>query len=169
MIRRKYFITLVFIFLSLSAFTVKAAELKPFTADIQTPALVLKDLKGKTHNLKDYKGQVVLVQFWATYCGPCRQEMPLMNHLMKKMNGVPFSILAVDMGESEAEVRQFVDEVKPAFTILLDEEGGSIADWKVFAVPSNFIIGPEGKIRYTLFGGVEWDSDDLVKKLKAIK
>ena len=145
-----------------------AVELKPVTKEIAAPALVLKDLDGKIHDLNDYKGQVVLVQFWATYCLPCRTEMPSMNKLQKKMGDVPFKILAIDMGETKAEVDQFVTEVKPEFTILMDEEGNSIGDWSVFAAPSNFIVGPEGKIRYTLFGGVEWDSDELIAKLKAL-
>ena len=78
-----------------------ANNLKLYTAKGQTPALQLKDLQGKAHDLNDYKGQVVLVQFWATYCGPCRKEMPSMNKLIKKMGDVPFKILAVDMGETK--------------------------------------------------------------------
>ena len=154
--------------LLLFSVTTLAANLKPYPADAPTPPLKLQDLQGKTHDLNDYKGSVVLVQFWATYCTPCRKEMPSMNKLMSKMGDVPFKILAVDMGESKPEVTAFVNQVKPEFTILMDEEGQSIGAWKVFAAPSNFIIGPEGKIRYTLFGGVEWDSDELVTKLKAL-
>jgi len=161
-----------YLFLFITLFTVstlpQAANLKPFNSDQVTPPLILSDLNGKKHDLHDYKGQVVLVQFWATYCGPCRQEMPTMNKMIKKMTGTPFKILAIDMGESKAEVEQFVNEVKPEFTILLDETGDSITNWKVFAVPSNFIIGPKGKIRYTLFGGVKWDDDELISKLKAL-
>jgi len=148
---------------------VQAANLKPVEGTVASPALVLSDLDGKVHDLKAYKGQVVLVQFWATYCGPCRKEMPSMNKMKAKMGDVPFTILAVDMGETKAEVDQFVSEVKPEFTILMDEDGKSIADWRVFAAPSNFIIDPEGNIRYTLFGGVEWDSVELIEKLKALR
>jgi thiol-disulfide isomerase/thioredoxin len=146
----------------------QAGELKVFNGKGTHPALILQDLHGKTHNLNDYKGKVVLVQFWATYCGPCRQEMPTMNKMRKEMGDVPFKILAIDMGETRAEVEQFVSEVKPEFTILLDEEGKSITDWQVFAVPSNFIIDPQGKIRYTLFGGVDWDDKTLINKIKAL-
>ncbi len=146
----------------------QAAELKAFSGNPVPPPLILQDLQGKTHDLRDYKGKVVVVQFWATYCGPCRQEMPTMNKMMKKMGSVPFKILAVDMGESKAEVKKFVSEVKPRFTILLDEAGDSITSWKVFAVPSNFIIDPQGKIRYTLFGGVNWDDNTLINKIKAL-
>jgi thiol-disulfide isomerase/thioredoxin len=147
---------------------VNSANLKPYVGKGKTPELKLYDLNGKQHSLDDYKNHVVLVQFWATYCTPCRKEMPSMNKLMKKMAGVPFKILAVDMGEEKSEVETFVKEVKPDFTILMDSSGKSIADWRVFAAPSNFIIGPDGKIKYTLFGGVEWDSDELVKKLKSL-
>lgn len=89
-----------------------------------------------------------------------------MNRLMKKMGDTPFEILAVDMGEPKDQVQAFVDEVKPEFKILLDEEGATIGEWKVFAAPMNFVLDPEGKVRYTLFGGVEWDSDEMVAVLK---
>lgn len=164
MIKKLLLLTILFF----STANIHAANLKAFTANTPTPPLKLTDLNGKTHDLKDYKGQIVLVQFWATYCTPCRKEMPSMNNMMKKMADVPFKILAVDMGETKEEVAQFVNEVKPEFSILMDESGKSIADWRVFAAPSNFIIDPQGKIRYTLFGGVEWDSDELINKLKSL-
>lgn len=91
-----------------------------------------------------------------------------MNKMITKMGDVPFKILAVDMGETAEEVNQFVSEVKPNFTILMDEDGQSIGNWNVFAAPSNFIVGPDGNIKYTLFGGVEWDSDELIEKIKAV-
>ncbi len=160
----------LFLFIALFALSPlsQASGLKAYPSDAPTPALKLQDLQGKVHNLIDYKGQVVLVQFWATYCTPCRKEMPSMNKLMKKMGDTPFKILAVDMGETKEEVSRFVKQVKPEFTILMDPTGQSIAAWRVFAAPSNFIVGPQGKIRYTLFGGIEWDSADMVKKLKAL-
>jgi peroxiredoxin len=160
----------LFVLFALCAFSplLQAGGLKAYTSNAPTPVLKLQDLQGKVHDLSDYKGQVVLVQFWATYCTPCRKEMPSMNKLIKKMGNTPFKILAVDMGESKEEVSRFVQQVKPEFTILMDPTGQSISAWRVFAAPSNFIIGPQGKIRYTLFGGIEWDSADMVKKLKAL-
>ncbi|MCW8957195.1 MAG: TlpA family protein disulfide reductase [Gammaproteobacteria bacterium] len=164
MINRIALLVLLFVFTA----SPNAADLKPYTVKGPTPALKLNDLTGKTHDLNDYKGQIVLVQFWATYCTPCRKEMPSMNKLVKKMTGVPFKILAVDMGESKKDVTRFVKEVKPEFTILMDESGEALSSWRVFAAPSNFIIDPQGNIKYTLFGGVEWDSDELVKQLKML-
>ncbi len=161
-------VAILFCILVMFSGSAGSANLKPYTGSAETPALKLPDLQGKIHDLADYKGNIVLVQFWATYCTPCRKEMPSMNRMQKKLSGVPFKILAVDMGESKAEVEKFVAEVKPDFTILLDEEGKTIAGWRVFAAPSNFIIGPDGKIRYTLYGGVEWDSEKLITQLREL-
>jgi peroxiredoxin len=76
--------------------------------------------------------------------------------------------LAVDMGEDAKEVQQFVDEVKPEFTILMDEVGSALAEWKVFAAPATFIVDPAGTIQYTMFGATEWDSDEMVVQLKTL-
>ncbi len=148
--------------------SLNAAELKKVESEIKTPSLKLETLDGKSLDLKDELGKVVLVQFWATYCTPCRVEMPSMNKLIKKLEAdkVPFKIIAVNMGETKAEVQKFVDAVKPEFTILLDSKGENVQAWNVFAAPSNFVIDTKGKIRYTLYGGVEWDSEEITKAIK---
>ncbi len=142
-----------------------AAELKPYEG--ATPALKLNSLQGSAVDLEQFKGKLVMVQFWATYCTPCRVEMPSMNRLQTKL-GENFVILAVDMGEGVDEVQQFVDEVKPEFTILMDEDGSALAAWKVFAAPATFIVDPAGKIQYTMFGATEWDSEEMVDQLKSL-
>ena len=142
-----------------------AAELKPYEG--ATPALKLNSLQGSAVDLEQFKGKLVMVQFWATYCTPCRVEMPSMNRLQTKL-GKNFVILAVDMGEGVDEVQQFVDEVKPEFTILMDEDGSALAEWKVFAAPATFIVDPAGKIQYTMFGATEWDEEEIVDQLKSL-
>ncbi len=146
----------------------QAAELKKVEADIATPALKLESLKGDSLDLKDERGKIVLVQFWATYCTPCRVEMPSMNNLIKKLEAekIPFKIIAVNMGETKEEVQKFVDEVKPEFTILMDSSGENTQAWNVFAAPSNFVIDTKGKVRYTLYGGVEWDSEEITNAIR---
>ncbi len=157
----------LFVFLLATSWLTQAAELKPYTGKIINPQVSLQDLSGNTHTLEQYKGQVVLVQFWATYCPPCVKEMPSMNILQDKLAkaNVPFKILAIDMAESKAEVKAFVRRIKPEFTILMDEAGSSIGQWNVFAAPSNFLIDKQGQIAYTLFGGVEWDSPEIIEKI----
>lgn len=145
-----------------------AAELKKVETELATPALNLESFKGEMVSLKEHEGKVVLIQFWATYCTPCRVEMPSMNNLIKKLEAseTPFKIIAVNMGETKDEVKKFVDEVKPEFTILMDTTGENTQAWNVFAAPSNFLIDAKGKIRYTLYGGVEWDSEEITKAIK---
>jgi len=161
-----YLIAAMFVFTN----SLMAAELKKTDGEIAAPMLKLENLKGEAVDLNDFRGKVVLVQFWATYCTPCRVEMPSMNELTKKLEEakIPFKILAVNMGESKQEVQKFVDEVKPEFTILMDTKGENVQAWNVFAAPSNFVIGTKGKVRYTLFGGVEWDSEDIISTIKAL-
>lgn len=162
---KKLILSIILVFIASIS---NAAELQPVEAEITTPSLKLESLKGEALDLESLKGTVVLVQFWATYCTPCRVEMPSMNKLIKKLEDskTPFKILAVNMGETKEEVQKFVDEVKPEFTILMDTTGEKTQAWNVFAAPSNFLIDPQGKIRYTLYGGVEWDSEEITKTIQ---
>ena len=157
--------------LTLALNAAHAKELKPLAPRAPFSQLALPDLNGKAHSLADYKGKVVLVNFWATWCPPCRAEMPSMQRLKERMAGKPFVILAVDMAESEAEVRSFLKEIKPAkidFTILMDKSGKTIKEWKVAVFPTTFIIDAEGLLRYSLLGGAEWDEYDAVQKIEAL-
>jgi thiol-disulfide isomerase/thioredoxin len=141
-----------------------AQELKPWKAGA-TPPLALSDLNGKPVKLADYRGKVVMVQFWATYCPPCLKEMPSMMRLQQKLAGKPFVILAVNMGETDKEVRDFLKKINVDFTILMDSDGKALADWKVFVAPSTFLVDTKGSIRYTLQGGAEWDAAEYVTKI----
>ena len=148
----------------------QAKELTPHTPRTPYSQLALEDLAGKTHRLADYKGKVVLINFWATWCPPCRAEMPSMQRLKDLMAGKPFAILAVDMAETKPEIHDFLREIKPKvdFTILLDKDGKALKDWKVFVFPTSFILDAEGVLRYSLLGATEWDGPDTVKKIEAL-
>lgn len=146
----------------------QARELKPYQGTGPTPPLVLKDLAGKEHKLSDYRGQVVLVNFWATWCPPCRAEMPSMQRLKEKMAGKPFTILAVDMGETEQQVHAFKKQVKFDFPVLMDKDGKALKEWRVFAFPTSYVVGPDGKIKYALFGSIEWDEPAQVEKISGL-
>ena len=150
--------------LMLATSTAQARELKPYQGGA-TPPLALKDLSGKTHKLEDYRGRVVLVNFWASWCPPCRAEMPSMQRLKEKMAGKAFTILAVDMGEPAAVVNTYLKEIHTDFSILLDTDGHALKAWKVFAFPTSYVIDSKGQIRYALFGPVEWDEADTVQKI----
>jgi len=143
-------------------------ELKPYRGDLTSPDFLLSDMQGQRQSLLDYRGNIVLVQFWATYCTPCRTEMPTMNRLLDKMRGKAFRIVAVNMAEPKDQVQQFLTEVPVNFPVLLDEDGATLGRWKVFAAPANFILDKNGEIIFTLYGAIEWDNEEMVKRLSEL-
>lgn len=163
----KIILSATLLILILSTGFAQARDLAPYQGD-DTPALILKDLAGKTHKLEDYRGRVVLLNFWASWCPPCRAEMPSMQRLKEKMAGKPFTILAIDMGEEAEVVSAYVNTLKTDFTVLLDSDGKALKSWKVFAFPTSFVLDGNGKIRYSLFGATEWDEADAVQKINSL-
>jgi thiol-disulfide isomerase/thioredoxin len=133
----------------------EAGELKPWTGG-KTPGLVLKDLKGATVDLADYRGKVVLLNFWATWCEPCRDEMPSMQDLKRKLGGRPFEVLAVNLAESENKVGDFLRRFPVDFTIALDRNSAARRDWNVKVLPTSFVIAPDGSVRYSVVGELNW-------------
>jgi len=156
--------------LSLFVFSIPAAGAAEFIKvdPAAPPPLVLKDTKGKSHNLAAYKGKVVLVNFWATWCPPCLEEMPSMQRLKGKMSGRPFVMLGVNSGEPRADVDDFLKRIKVDFTILLDQDSAVTRRWKVFGLPTSFLIDKQGKVRYTLTGTTEWDGKDTTTLIESL-
>lgn len=128
----------------------------------RTHELRLKSVGGNTIDIKDYKGQVVLLNFWTTWCPPCVKELPSLNRLQKRMVDRPFKVLGVDVAESEQVVGSFLKNVKVDFPILLDTEGDTVHQWKLLAFPMSFLLGPDGEIKYGYYGALEWDTDEVV-------
>jgi thiol-disulfide isomerase/thioredoxin len=151
-----------------NALLAASGQLKPYKGDLTSPEINLQDLRGQAHNLEDYEGNIVLVQFWATYCTPCRKQMPSMNQLIKKMEGKPFKIITVNMAEPKPEGEKFIEQIQVDFPVLLDTDDATMGQWKVFPAPSNFFLNKQGKIIFTLFGAIDWDSADMVKKLSVL-
>lgn len=128
--------------------------------------LILKDLKNKTVDLSQLKGKVILVNFWASWCPPCVHEMPSMQRLQNRFFAKGFTILGVNMAEDEKTVRHFLNtKVKIKFPILFDSDGTALKSWGVFAFPTSYVIDKKGKIRYAIFGGVDWEKESIINKI----
>jgi len=141
-----------------------AAELKAWTGGA-TPPLVLQDLHGRTHRLADYRGKVVLVNFWATWCEPCRDEMPSIERLRQSLAGQPFEVLAVNLGEPLGRIERFLEKMPLGFPMLLDRDTGVAKAWKARVVPATFLVGPDGRIRYVHYGELDWSSEPVRKRV----
>ena len=147
-----------------------AAETARFIpwSDARTPPLALQDLAGRPHALADYRGKVVLVNFWTTWCEPCRDEMPSMQKLRERLAGRPFAILAVNFGESEPRVRAFVKQAGVDFTVLLDPNQEAPRPWRVRVLPASFLVGADGHVRYSVIGEVDWTGDEALDTLRGL-
>jgi len=142
-----------------------AQELKPWSGGA-TPPLAIRDLDGRQHRLQDYRGKVVLVNFWATWCEPCREEIPSMNKLRAALAGQPFAVLAVNLAESEPRIRRFMEQVPMDFAVLLDRDSSVAKTWQARILPVSYLIGPDGRIRYSVRGEYDWTRERVRKAIE---
>jgi peroxiredoxin len=144
-----------------------AQNLKPWRGG-QTPQLEAPDTEGTSHRLAQYRGKVVLVNFWATWCAPCREEMPSIERLRQAMAGRPFAVLAVNVGESARVARDFATKVPVGFPLLLDRDTSIAKKWGAKLLPATFIIAPDGAIRYSYLGELDWAREDVRAALEKL-
>lgn len=130
--------------------------------------LVLTDASGKQHDLADYRGQVVLLNFWATWCEPCKTELPTIERLRSALAGKPFAILAVQMGGSARTAQDTADALGLRFPLLLDRDSKATDAWNVNILPTTFLIGPGGKIVLRHDGAVDWSSRKWRRRVESL-
>ncbi|MBI4596320.1 MAG: TlpA family protein disulfide reductase [Candidatus Tectomicrobia bacterium] len=124
------------------------------------PNFTLKDLNGKTVSLTDYRGKVVFLNLWATWCPPCREEMPSMQKLYDQLQGQEFEILAVSIDSDGARsVGPFMNKYGLTFPALLDTDNRVARLYRVTGVPESFIIDKKGVIKKKIIGPMDWSSE----------
>lgn len=121
----------------------------------QAPEFTLQTLEGDPVSLSELRGQQVLINFWATWCPPCRREMPAMERAYKRHQDAGFVVLAVNVQESEETIRPFVEEMGVTFPIVLDESGVVMRQYKVTALPSSFFVDRRGAIHVRRIGEID--------------
>jgi peroxiredoxin len=142
---------------------VKSLGLQAPEEEVKAPDFALPDLAGKKSRLTDFRGKVVVLNFFATWCLPCRDEMPALERLHQTYKDKGLAVLAVEIRESAKDVRTFMQEFMISFPALLDADGSVASTYGIRPVPATYLISPDGKIVWRAFGAREWDSNDAFK------
>ena len=132
---------------------------------VAAPDFTLEDMDEEKYSFKDLRGKVVLINFWATWCPPCRREMPSMERLHQKLDSDHFKVLAINQMEDGDHVFAYIGqlEVDPTFTILFDKDSKISNDYGVVGLPTTFLIDKQGMVRYRAIGGREFDHPEVEK------
>lgn len=133
------------------------------------PDISLMDLSGKAVKLSDYKGKVVFLNFFATWCHPCREEMPSMERLNKALSLKDFKMIAVSIDRSDTgQIKNFIKKGGFSFLVLHDKEGSFAELYGVYSIPATFIIDKKGRIAQRVIGSRQWDSSENLAFIRSM-
>lgn len=147
----------------------KSVKMVPIGIGILAPDFTFPGLHGKNVSLSDYRGKVVLVNIWATWCTPCVDEMPSMEKLYQKLKSENFEILAVSIDSLGAqEVAPFMEKYKLTFPALIDSEGTIRIVYRATGVPESFIIDKDGRLVKKIIGAIDWTRPEILRYFQAL-
>jgi len=132
------------------------------------PDFTLRSNLGKNLRLEDFRGEVVMLNFWASWCGPCRQEMPLMDEIYKKYKKLGFTILAVNVDEDSADADRFLKSVPVSFPVLYDNDSKTSELFDIDAMPTTVMIDRDGNKRFLHRGYKSGYEEDYKKQVKQL-
>jgi peroxiredoxin len=118
----------------------------------EAPNFELKDFQGNSVSLEDYKGKGVLINFWASWCTPCKEEMPALNNLHKKYKDKGVEVIAINAGDTELVAKTFTEKMNLEFPVVLDSKGAVQKAYKVVPLPMSFTIDKDGKLTNVITG-----------------
>ena len=177
---RPYAYALVGVALLIGVAWMNQDRVQPVTTGTVAPDFEVKDLDGGLVRLSDHRGEVVLVNIWATWCPPCVEEMPSMERIYQKMGGDGFEIMAISIdvepggfdldGNPGGDIQAFADSLGLTFPILHDPSGAIQQLYRTTGVPESFLIGTDGILNKRVAGPTEWDAPEyreLIQRLLA--
>jgi len=145
-------------------------QLTPLATALPASDFELLDMDEEKRKLSDYRGKVVLLNFWATWCPPCVREMPSMERLHQQINAEDFKVIAINQMEDIDQVFAFTGQlaVDPTFEILFDSQSKVSQKYAVRGLPTTYLIDKQGNIRYRAVGGREFNHPEVVKIINAL-
>ncbi len=169
-VRRRLIVTLGGLAILVFAFGMvwlQSSKYEPLVVGMTAPNFSLPDLQGKTQRLTDYRGKVVFLNFWATWCKPCKEEMPSMQVLWDNLKNQDFMMLAVSMDRvtTTKDIPSFVETLKLSFPILTDSWGQTDKRYKLMGVPETYIIDQNGVLREKVIGPRDWTRRESIETI----
>lgn len=143
-------------------------NLEPMKENTLTPDFSAVSPDGKKVSLKDFRGKIVFLNFWASWCEPCREEMPAMERLYQEFRNKNFVVLAISVKDRKQDAIDFVKELKLSYPVALDPEGQVGLLYGAWGLPTTYLIGPKGEGLARAWGPAEWYSPaarNLIKEL----
>jgi thiol-disulfide isomerase/thioredoxin len=154
--------------LTLSAAQAQVPVPSAWPASQALPATLFRDLDGRTIRLSDLRGRAVLINFWATWCEPCRAEMPTLQQVADLYGPEKLAVLAVNVKDSDAKVRQFMTSTAMNLPVLPDPEGSIARQWQVRIFPTTVLIGADGRARWRIVGEMDWTGPEAERLLTGL-
>ena len=164
----RYYLLPSFIFLSLLANCSAEELLTPVPDKPEAPDFMLHDINENIKELDDYKGKPIIINFWASWCPPCRAELPSMNKAWKKLKDEGIEMIGINIAEEAETVSDFIKQYPINFPVLLDESGEELENWSIRGLPTTFILDSQGRIVYRAVGGRQWDNKKILDKIRAL-
>jgi peroxiredoxin len=140
-----------------------AGLLDPIPEQPEAPGFDLEGPDGETYRLADMRGKPVIVNFWATWCPPCRAEMPALQRAWEQLEEQGVMLVAVNVGETKEEIDAFAAQVEVDFPLPMDTEMTVSQSWPMRGLPTTFVVDPEGRLVYRAQGEREWDDPALLE------
>ena len=136
--------------------------------DLDAMDFTVDSLSGKNRSLSDFKGKVVFLNFWATWCGPCKAEVKDIDTLYKTLKDEDFTVMALDIQENRKKVRKFMRRFDIDFPVYLDADGSIAGQYSVKGIPTTYIIDPDGKVIGYAVGPRPWGNSDSIQLMRSL-
>ena len=138
-----------------------SAQLDSYTNDAITD-FTLTDINKQIHHLADYRGKVVLINFWASWCTPCLLEMPSIKRLEQALKNQDFVILTLNTSDNPRRIRETLKRLQIDLTVLLDPDSKTLNAWQGSMLPTSYLLDRNGHIHYRAVGGMDWDDEEII-------